>query len=258
MKKVISIVVIVCLALVAWLNLSNSHRPESQHDQPKTIDDVSDSTKSDNADAGMLDDFDKTSYSIDELDSIWLVVNKSRPIDLDYVPSDLRMVNVAHKAGKSDSEMSMRNVAAVALEEMFEAASVDSIDLQLGSGYRSSELQNYYYTNYVQAYSQEEADKFSARPGTSEHQIGLVADVSGVDEVCYLEICFADTAEGRWLVDNAHLYGFIVRYPKGKENITGYQFEPWHLRYVGKELASELLDKNLTIEEFFNLVEVDT
>ena len=122
-------------------------------------------------------------------------------------------------------------------------------DLMIGSGFRSYDLQNVYYSNYVRLYSQAEADKFSAKPGQSEHQTGLVVDLAYTDMDCYLASCFADTPAGVWLTQNAHKYGFILRYPEGKESITGFQFEPWHFRYVGKDLARAIKESGLTLDE---------
>ena len=182
------------------------------------------------------------------------MAGSQRPIPLDYIPDDLRQVNVLGRQDKSASELSMRDDAATALEGLFAAAAQQGHELLLGSGYRDAELQNFYYTNYVNAYGQAEADKFSAKPGTSEHQIGLVADVSPASLNCYLETCFATTAEGKWLAANAHLHGFVVSYPEGKEAITGYQFEPWHIRFLGIDLATELYENGQTLEEYFDLV----
>lgn len=193
-------------------------------------------------------------HSIDEASSLWLLVNKDRSISLDYVPDSLRLVDVTNRADKTEAELSMRDDAATALESLFAGAKTDDLDLLLGSGYRDSELQNFYYSNYVVAYGQAEADKFSAKPGTSEHQTGLVADVSPASMNCYLETCFSTTAEGKWVQQNAHKFGFVIRYPEGKESITGYQFEPWHLRYVGVQLATELFEGGQTMEEYFKLV----
>lgn len=92
-----------------------------------------------------------------------------------------------------------------------------------------------------------------ARPGTSEHQTGLSFDATSPDQTCHLEICFENTSQGQWLVANAHAYGFHLRYQEGKESVTGYQYEPWHFRYLGKDLAGELHEKNLTLEEYFKL-----
>lgn len=193
-------------------------------------------------------------YSIDEADSIWVVVNKQRPISLEYAP-EVREVSVTGNTAKTAAELSLRDEAATALEELFAAAAEENLALLLGSGYRTAELQEFYYTNYVNAYGQEEADRFSARPGTSEHQTGLGADVAPASNQCYLDTCFAETAEGVWVRDNAHAFGFIIRYPQGKESITGYQFEPWHLRYVGVDLATELFESGQTMEEYFGLVD---
>jgi D-alanyl-D-alanine carboxypeptidase len=199
------------------------------------------------------EDFDKQQFSIDQEDSIWLVVNKQRPISESYVPSDLVDVDVAKRGDKSAEELKLRQASALALQELFESAQSSGVNLLLGSAYRSADLQATYYNNYVANFGQAEADRFSAKPGTSEHQTGLSADLSGIDKACYLETCFAETTEGKWLAGKAHEFGFIIRYPEGKEDITGYQYEPWHIRYVGKDLAKELYDANLTMEEFFDL-----
>ena len=110
-----------------------------------------------------------------------------------------------------------------------------------------------FYDAYAARDGQAAADRYSARPGTSEHQTGLSFDVTAADGSCHLEVCFENTPEGLWVAENAHLFGFVIRYPEGKENITGYQYEPWHLRYVGPALAEQLHDTGQTLEEFFDL-----
>lgn len=192
-------------------------------------------------------------YSLDKTDSLWLVVNKTRPIPITYVPSDLVVVKVEKRTDKSDEELMLRKEAGKQMEALFAAAQADGVDLLMGSAYRSANLQATYYNNYVATYGQEEADTFSAKPGTSEHQTGLAADLSTPDRVCYLEICFADTPAGKWLAAHAHEFGFTIRYQKGKETITGYQYEPWHVRYVGTSLAQELFDAKQTMEDYFDL-----
>ena len=128
---------------------------------------------------------------------------------------------------------------------------IDFINLQLSiylsSGFRSYETQNRIYNNYVSNYGQSSADTFSARPGHSEHQTGLAIDVNSIDD------SFADTPEAEWLASHAHEYGFIIRYPKGKESITGYKYEPWHIRYLGVEKATEVYNSGLTLEEFLGI-----
>lgn len=198
-------------------------------------------------------EFDKKRYSLDDPNSIWIIANKKRPIGEEFTPADLRAVDVAKRSDKSDEELMLRDISAAAMEELFDGAKNNGIDLMIGSAYRSFALQTTYYTNYVKTYGQAEADRFSARPGTSEHQTGLAADLSTPDRKCYLDTCFGETPAGKWIAEHAHEYGFVVRYSDGKEDITGYQYEPWHVRYVGKELAAEVFKSKQTLEEFFGL-----
>ena len=115
--------------------------------------------------------------------------------------------------------------------------------MPLLSGYRSYYTQQYLYNSYVSTYGRESADTFSARPGHSEHQTGLAFDVGSIDDY------YGDTPAGIWLKENAHYYGFIIRYPKGKEHITGYKYEPWHIRYLGVDIATDIYNKGVTLEE---------
>jgi len=136
-----------------------------------------------------------------------------------------------------------------AFNEMQADASALGLNLYISSGFRSYTYQENLYNNYVAQDGIEEADTYSARPGHSEHQTGLAFDLNTIDN------SFADTEEGKWVKDNCQKYGLILRYPKGKENMTGYQYESWHLRYVGKELAEKLYNNGewITLEENFNL-----
>jgi len=120
-------------------------------------------------------------------------------------------------------------------------------DIPLLSGFRSYSNQNTIYYNYVSIHGQEEADTFSARPGHSEHQTGLAFDVGKLDYE------YGETKEGIWLNENAHKYGFIIRYPEGKQHITGYRYEPWHIRYLGLELATKVYNSGLTLEEYLGI-----
>ena len=149
--------------------------------------------------------------------------------------------------------MYIRADVAPAVQQMFSDASNAGHALLFASGYRSETLQTQLYNNYVQADGQEAADRYSARPGTSEHQTGLTFDVCLQNSLCNLEESFGHTPAGIWIAQNAHNYGFIIRYPSGKETITGYMYEPWHLRYVGVDLATKLANSGLTMEEYFNL-----
>lgn len=134
-----------------------------------------------------------------------------------------------------------------AFNTLSEAAANQGLDIYLSSGFRSYETQARIYGSYVDSYGKESADTFSARPGYSEHQTGLAIDVNTIDD------SFAGTPEAEWLAKHAHEYGFIIRYPKGKESITGYKYEPWHIRYLGVEKATEVYNSGLTLEEFLGI-----
>ena len=157
-----------------------------------------------------------------------LIANKSYGLPADYNPG-------------LDSETES------AFNTLSEAAANQGLDIYLSSGFRSYDTQARIYESYVDSYGQASADTFSARPGYSEHQTGLAIDVNSIDD------SFADTPEAEWLASHAHEYGFIIRYPKGKESITGYKYEPWHIRYLGVEKATEVYNSGLTLEEFLGI-----
>ena len=138
-----------------------------------------------------------------------------------------------------------------AFYEMQSAASLDGISLFVASGFRSYEYQEDLYNAYVKRDGKEAADTYSARPGYSEHQTGLAADINAADS------SFDDTEEAKWLAENCYKYGFIIRFPKGKEQYTGYIYESWHLRYVGKDLAKKIHEAgDISLEEYYNLTSV--
>ncbi len=185
--------------------------------------------------------FDKTKFSLTEPASIWVVVNKKRPLPSSYVPSDLTAVSGGQ----------IRAEASTNLTNLVTTAKNAGHALSVISSYRSYSTQQTTYNGWVARDGVAQADTYSARPGHSEHQSGLAVDLG--NGVCNLEICFGDTTAGKWLAANSSNFGFIIRYPSGKDNITGYQYEPWHLRYVGLELAKELQKTSQTMEEFFGL-----
>ncbi len=185
--------------------------------------------------------FNKSQYSLDDPNSIWVVVNKSRPLPSNFAPTDL----VDAGGGL------MRSEAAAALNTLLSSARTAGVPMSVLSAYRSYSNQQSTYQGWVDRDGQAQADNYSARPGHSEHQTGLAVDLG--NGVCDLEICFGNTPAGQWLAQNAHNYGFIIRYQNGKQGITGYQYEPWHIRYVGEELAAELQKSGQTMEEFFGL-----
>jgi D-alanyl-D-alanine carboxypeptidase len=186
--------------------------------------------------------FDRAARSVDDPASIWVVVNKLRPLNpQDYEPDDLADVPVEHTW-----EPELRQEASDAVVAMFDAARNEAgLELASNSAYRSYSAQEEVYDG---------DDLTTARPGFSEHQTGLAMDIGAVSGDCSLAECFADTPEGAWLRDNAWRFGFILRYPADKTDVTGYSFEPWHFRYVGTDLATEMHDTgSTTLEEFFGL-----
>ena len=197
--------------------------------------------------------FDKSQLPLDEASSIWVVVNKGNKLPSSYRPADLTVPAVALGKSSALEEMHLRSEAAKYLRSMFSHAKQDAVNLILLSGFRSHALQEAVYGNYASAFGVSQADTFSARAGHSEHQTGLAADIGAQNRRCELDICFKDTAEGRWLAANAHRFGYIIRYQENTQKITGYQFEPWHLRYVGVDLANQIYVSKLTMEEFFGL-----
>ncbi len=134
-----------------------------------------------------------------------------------------------------------------AFAEMKEDAAEEGLNLYIGSSYRDYAYQVQIYHNYSELYGSDQADTFSARPGYSEHQSGLVIDCNTIDDA------FGETEEAAWLAEHCAEYGFIVRYPEGKEDITGYKYEPWHIRYVGTEIATEINALGLSLEEYLGI-----
>ncbi|MFG6149557.1 M15 family metallopeptidase [Halobacillus sp. B23F22_1] len=188
---------------------------------------------------------------IEEPDLIEVVVNKSRKLPEGYEPEELVKPDVRFPFEEDLPKKYMQPEAAAALEELFAAANDEGMRLYATSGYRSYETQEQIYESNVVEKGREEADKFSARPGTSEHQTGLAMDVTTAEMEFKLQQSFIDTKEGKWLADHAHEYGFVIRYLEGTNDITGYEYEPWHLRYVGKELSTDIHESGGTLEEFF-------
>jgi len=192
--------------------------------------------------------FDASARSVDEAGSLWVVVNKARPIDpLRYVPGDLVRLDVP------GTSATMRKAAAKALAHMYDAASKAGARFLVSTAHRSYAIQDGIYRTYVAQKGRAYADRLSARAGYSEHQTGLAVDIYDPTG-CRLTVCYANTKSGRWVAEHAAEYGFVIRYPDGKEQVTGYRFEPWHLRYVGTALAGELRARGIaTLEEFFAL-----
>ncbi|API92264.1 hypothetical protein J32TS6_35230 [Virgibacillus pantothenticus] len=181
-----------------------------------------------------------------------VLVNKENALPPDYTPVDLVTPNVRFPFTEDLPKKQMRKIAAPALEELFAAADKEGLELFAQSGYRSYDRQTSIFASNVQSLGEAEANQVSARPGESEHQTGLTMDVTSPNVDFQLNEDFGNTDEGKWLAENAAEYGFIIRFPKGKEEITQYQYEPWHIRYVGKKAAQEIMKNDLTLEEYLS------
>ena len=187
-------------------------------------------------------------------DYLGILVNKTHPLPEDYEPADLVPVNIPFAHVGNDSRNYMRRPAAEALETMFRDAEAAGRHPLGVSGYRSYERQKNIYTSNVAVKGEMHTSLYSAKPGQSEHQTGLAMDISSPSVQSALTTDVENTPEGRWLRENAAAYGFILRYPAGKEHITGYAYEPWHFRYVGKNLAAYLKKEGLALEEYYQLL----
>lgn len=190
--------------------------------------------------------------SLSDPTRLWVVVNKGRPLDpVDYEPGALAEVPVQMTTPSG----LVRSDVAVAVGEMADAASAAGVGrLGANNGYRSYSLQVTTYDAHVRTQGQADADAGSARPGFSEHQTGLALDVVACDAACGGLDGFGGTGQSDWVAANAWQYGFVVRYEDGGTPVTGYAPEPWHLRYVGVELAAAYHDGGFhTLEQFFGL-----
>ena len=189
--------------------------------------------------------FNPAAYSLTKASSLWVVANKQRPLNpITYKPS------IGYFKG-----VPVAKVTAAALTQMAAGMlKAKAGTLLLNSGYRSFETQTAVHDRQVARLGLRAGEALAARPGYSEHQTGLAADVSAAGQGCTIQVCFANTKAGKWLAANAWQYGFILRYPSGQTATTGYQFEPWHFRFVGIDLATEMKSQNISVlEKFWNL-----
>lgn len=191
-----------------------------------------------------------------DVNSVAVLVNKEFALPDDYNPSDLVYPDVRFTFKEKIEKRMMRSEAAKALESLFDGAEKDGIYLAGVSAYRSHKTQTSLFNRYVARDGEEKAKTYSAVPGHSEHETGLAIDVSGSDGKCAAEDCFGGTKEAEWLAEHAPEYGFIIRYPEGKDSITGYKYEPWHIRFVGVDIASEIADRGITLEEYYGSIPV--
>ena len=174
---------------------------------------------------------------------LWILVDKEHPLPPDYSPGDLvELMNASYRVGRNG--MPLRKTAALSLEDMAAAAKNAGLTLVASSAYRSYDYQAGVYERNVAQMGREAADRESARPGHSQHQLGLVVDFGSITDA------FALTAEGQWLASNASNFGWSLSYPEGYEDITGYRWESWHYRYVGDDLSSFIDDYFEGIQQY--------
>jgi zinc D-Ala-D-Ala carboxypeptidase len=214
-------------------------------------------TAKDNQDSNATVDSSQISQTgiivINNPKSILALVNKTHKLPDGYIPDNLVYPNVPFPYADKIEKREMRADAAAALEKMFAAASDAGFKLFGESGYRSYKRQVSVYQHNVETLGEAKANVISAQPGTSEHQTGLAMDLTSEDMLTSpdpLTQTFGDTDAGQWVANNAYRFGFIIRYPKDKESITGYEYEPWHVRYVGKKAATYIYQHHLTLEQY--------
>lgn len=193
---------------------------------------------------------DVTNEEIDLAASPLVVVNKLRPLNpIDYTPKVITPP-FRHPATHNPHALRLTKEAGVAFVKLAQGAKDAGAGyLFLQSGYRSYSTQKAVHARQVSRLGLKAGEALAARPGYSEHQTGLAADVGAIGQGCLIRICFATTKMGKWLAANAYKYGFIIRYPKGQTPITGYQYEPWHLRYVGLPVAADMKQQSITVLE---------
>lgn len=190
-----------------------------------------------------------TTWKVFRPGELWSLVNKANALPDNFEPQGLTDTTVPH--GDSSEPMKIHSRIAEPLAELFAAAEADGYNLMLSSAYRSIEEQQSLYDRFVAARGQAEAERFVLTPGTSEHHTGLAVDFSDASSACSLDsdTCLLSLETGNWLAANAHHFGFILRYPEGKQPITGIDHESWHFRYVGPILARAIYDSGLTLDE---------
>ncbi len=189
---------------------------------------------------------DKEAYTESQLIeefSVDMLINKHRNLNKDFVPENLSKIDSKYA---SEDGMKASRLAINAFIEMSKAAKKDDMDIVINSAYRSYEDQEKISNTYLELYGQGYVDKYVAKPGFSEHQTGLCFDIGSRNSKV-----FAESNEYKWMLENAYKYGFILRFPKKYELITGFRSEPWHYRYVGKNIAKVIHDEDITLEEYF-------
>ncbi|MEG1255259.1 M15 family metallopeptidase [Clostridium sp.] len=188
---------------------------------------------------------------------LFKLANKENLVDEYYIPNNLVTPNISLVTARESERNLVRADVVEDLEQMFYDAQQEGINLFLSNGFRGFNEQEYLHSEETTEKGSEDSE-YVAKPGASEHQLGLAIDITSKSMQFELNESFEDTKEGAWALKNAYKYGFILRYTKTKENITGYSYEPWHYRYIGNRTISKLCnDKDLTLEELIDYVNDD-
>lgn len=242
--------IVIFVAVVAIKLYNKSHAEASQNNgDTKAMWNSEDGNNDNNR---TNNDEDKLEKVVDtNPNSTTVLVNKEYTVAENYVPKDLVEPNIKFSFNYKDEKRKLRKVAADNLEILFQQAKSAGYELEGVSGYRSYKRQKTIYEYNLLKNGFEYTQIYSAMAGTSEHQTGLAIDISCPSMNGILTDKFGETKEGKWVAENSYKYGFIVRYPKNKSNITGYGYEPWHIRYVGTELAKYLYENNITLDEYY-------
>lgn len=211
--------------------------------------------------AELLDEETENVFSAvrENVNNLVVLCNKEYMLGEKYAPDDLVVPNVPLTYPATYEQSHLREEAAKSLETMFKDAKQAGLeDLFLVSGYRSYRYQNEIFTTSLRNKGKEHTEKYMAKPGHSEHQTGLTADISTQSMGFTLEENFEDTKEGQWLAANAYKYGYILRYPKDRVETTGYAYEPWHFRYVGAEISEYMYKNKMVLEDLHETVNAST
>lgn len=247
------IIIVVISAAVELFIISNKDNAKNNSSVEANFDNNenknNDKFEGDNSEGDDKKDVIEEGNKVTEVnDELLMLVNKENFLDSNYVPEDLVLSEIEFLDYIETRYLTKET--ADAAKVMFDAALNDGITLLGASGYRSYDIQVSLFNGRAAEIGEEEASKYTAPPGASEHQTGLALDILGADYQ-YMDDDFDTSESFKWLVDNCYKYGFILRFLKGKEDITGYGYEPWHFRYIGNsEIAEEIMKSNLTLEEY--------
>jgi zinc D-Ala-D-Ala carboxypeptidase len=265
---------IIVAGIIVWIgmndwNLEKSYKKIEQviyQDDNKTEDETSKpANPEENSDSEIIDEnnevekpeeetpeTEKTEVEAPDKDNRKYIDGQELPKEPTYI-KDILIANKQYPLPSTYSPGESKEARA-AFNEMAAAAKLDGFELIAFSTYRSYDYQTGLYERYVERDGSKAADRYSARPGYSEHQTGLAFDIGEVNnEQYYASEEFGETEAGKWVAANAYRFGFIMRYPEGKEKITGYMHESWHFRYVGIEVAEEIYKQNISLEEYLGI-----